>query len=101
MLISLCNRLQCKLGALQCTLQLKCNGALQCTLQLKCNGALQCTLQLNCHSLWYTVLAAVATMFLLYDITGAQSLQLKEGLQSVLRIGSAHNKGGPLNINIV
>ena len=26
---------------------------------------------------------------------------LKEGLQSVLRIGSAHNKGGPPNINIV
>ena len=26
---------------------------------------------------------------------------LKEGLQSVLRIGSAHNKGGPRNINIV
>ena len=25
----------------------------------------------------------------------------KEGLQSVLRIGSAHNKGGPPNINIV
>ena len=28
-------------------------------------------------------------------------LNLKEGLQSVLRIGSAHNKGGPPNINIV
>ena len=27
-------------------------------------------------------------------------LFLKEGLQSVLRIGSAHNKGGPPNINI-
>ena len=27
--------------------------------------------------------------------------KLKEGLQSVLRIGSAHNKGGPPNINIV
>ena len=26
---------------------------------------------------------------------------VKEGLQSVLRIGSAHNKGGPPNINIV
>ena len=26
---------------------------------------------------------------------------LKEGLQSVLRIGSAHNKGGPPSINIV
>ena len=26
---------------------------------------------------------------------------LKEGLQSVLRIGSAHNKGGPPNINVV
>ena len=26
---------------------------------------------------------------------------LKEGLQSVLRIGSAHNKGGPPDINIV
>ena len=26
---------------------------------------------------------------------------IKEGLQSVLRIGSAHNKGGPPNINIV
>ena len=26
---------------------------------------------------------------------------IKDGLQSVLRIGSAHNKGGPLNINIV
>ena len=25
----------------------------------------------------------------------------KEGLQSVLRIGSVHNKGGPPNINIV
>ena len=25
----------------------------------------------------------------------------KEGLQSVLRIGSAHNKSGPPNINIV
>ena len=25
----------------------------------------------------------------------------EEGLQSVLRIGSAHNKGGPPNINIV
>ena len=29
------------------------------------------------------------------------STKLKEGLQSVLRIGSAHNKGGPPNINIV
>ena len=28
-------------------------------------------------------------------------LIVKEGLQSVLRIGSAHNKGGPPNINIV
>ena len=28
-------------------------------------------------------------------------LEFKEGLQSVLRIGSAHNKGGPPNINIV
>ena len=27
--------------------------------------------------------------------------KVKEGLQSVLRIGSAHNKGGPPNINIV
>ena len=27
--------------------------------------------------------------------------QFKEGLQSVLRIGSAHNKGGLSNINIV
>ena len=27
--------------------------------------------------------------------------KFKEGLQSVLRIGSAHNKGGPPNINIV
>ena len=27
--------------------------------------------------------------------------RVKEGLQSVLRIGSAHNKGGPPNINIV
>ena len=26
---------------------------------------------------------------------------VKEGLQSVLRIGSAHNKGGPPDINIV
>ena len=26
---------------------------------------------------------------------------VKEGLQSVLRIGSAHNKGGPPNINVV
>ena len=26
---------------------------------------------------------------------------VKEGLQSVLRIGSVHNKGGPPNINIV
>ena len=29
------------------------------------------------------------------------NITIKEGLQSVLRIGSAHNKGGPLNINIV
>ena len=27
--------------------------------------------------------------------------KVKEGLQSVLRIGSAHNKGGPPIINIV
>ena len=27
--------------------------------------------------------------------------KLKEGLQSVLRIGSAHNKGGPPSTNIV
>ena len=27
--------------------------------------------------------------------------KFKDGLQSVLRIGSAHNKGGPPNINIV
>ena len=32
---------------------------------------------------------------------GGVIMYLKEGLQSVLRIGSAHNKGGPLNINIV
>ena len=31
----------------------------------------------------------------------AEKINLKEGLQSVLRIGSAHNKGGPPNINIV
>ena len=31
----------------------------------------------------------------------AEILIVKEGLQSVLRIGSAHNKGGPPNINIV
>ena len=35
--------------------------------------------------------------FTLYN--GSQCF--KEGLQSVLRIGSAHNKGGPPNINIV
>ena len=27
-------------------------------------------------------------------------MSFKEGLQSVLRIGSAHNKGGPPDINI-
>ena len=31
----------------------------------------------------------------------SRSQLFKEGLQSVLRIGSAHNKGGPPNINIV
>ena len=31
----------------------------------------------------------------------ADNNRLKEGLQSVLRIGSAHNKGGPPNINLV
>ena len=38
------------------------------------------------------------------DDESLKSLSLntfKEGLQSVLRIGSAHNKGGPPNINIV
>ena len=30
-----------------------------------------------------------------------QAQIIKEGLQSVLRTGSAHNKGGPPNINIV
>ena len=33
--------------------------------------------------------------------TQTRAAKFKEGLQSVLRIGSAHNKGGPLNINIV
>ena len=36
-----------------------------------------------------------------FKINKQERLEIKEGLQSVLRIGSAHNKGGPPNINIV
>ena len=34
-------------------------------------------------------------------LTSDIDTKFKEGLQSILRIGFAHNKGGPLNINIV
>ena len=42
----------------------------------------------------------VKYIYLCFDIM-IQLYDFKEGLQSVLRIGSAHNKGGPPSINIV
>ena len=41
------------------------------------------------------------TSLLIVSLALALTLNIKEGLQSVPRIGSAHNKGGPPNINIV
>ena len=41
------------------------------------------------------------TSLLIVSLALALTLNIKEGLQSVLRIGSAHNKGGPPNINTV
>ena len=37
------------------------------------------------------------TLFKMFSINNI----VQEGLQSVLRIGSAHNKGGPPNVNFV
>ena len=48
-----------------------------------------------------TTLQNIKTDFSQLAIRGRLYKTLKEGLQFVLRIGSAHNKGGPLNINIV
>ena len=47
------------------------------------------------------ICVCISLVIEMFHVDGNRIILLKEGLQSVLRIGSAHNKGGPPNINIV